>query len=113
MPTAAVYTRVSTDEQARRGVSLEAQREQCLAYCAQAGLAVVRVIVDAGETSRTPLAQRPAGRDLAACIAAGEVEWGGPQSHSPLRRGLKHAAHSLLAMAIRLTLSRTPRCEGD
>jgi len=34
MPTAAVYTRVSTDEQARHGVSLDAQREACLAYCA-------------------------------------------------------------------------------
>jgi len=82
---------VSTDEQARRGVSLEAQREQCLAYCAQAGLAVVRVIVDAGETSRTPLAQRPAGRDLAACIAAGEVEHVVAYSQSRLFRDNEEA----------------------
>ncbi len=46
MPAAAIYTRVSTDEQARRGVSLEAQREACLAYCARSGLVVAAVIVD-------------------------------------------------------------------
>jgi hypothetical protein len=46
MPAAAIYTRVSTDEQARHGVSLEAQREACLAYCARSGLVVAAVIVD-------------------------------------------------------------------
>jgi hypothetical protein len=67
MPAAAIYTRVSTDEQARRGVSLEAQREACLAYCARSGLVVAAVIVDAGQTSRVPLAQRPA--NVGACGA--------------------------------------------
>ena len=36
--TAAIYTRVSLDEQVKHGVSLAAQEAACLAYCARAGL---------------------------------------------------------------------------
>lgn len=44
-----------------------------MAYCARSGLVVGAVIVDDGQTSRVPLAQRPAGQELAARIASGDV----------------------------------------
>lgn len=70
---AALYCRVSTDEQAAHGVSLAAQEAACLAYCARAGLRVAQVIRDEGESSSTPLLLRPAGARLMELIAAGEL----------------------------------------
>lgn len=42
------YIRVSTEKQAREGVSLAAQRERISRYCAAAGLELAEVITDAG-----------------------------------------------------------------
>ena len=42
------YCRVSTDEQAREGVSLEAQRSRIRAYCEAKELELVDVLVDDG-----------------------------------------------------------------
>ncbi len=39
---AAIYCRVSTDDQEKEGTSLQTQREACLAYCQQKGYQVVR-----------------------------------------------------------------------
>ena len=58
----AIYLRVSTDEQAREGHSLDAQLKICLAFAQQRGWEVVAVLRDpeenAGPTA-TPTAQQP------------------------------------------------------
>ncbi len=53
------YVRVSTEDQAQRGVSLEAQRHRIEAYCAAHGLVLVGVEEDAGISARKT-ANRPA-----------------------------------------------------
>src|SRR4051812_10036683 len=47
------YLRVSTDKQADRGVSLDAQRAKVRAYAALYDLELVEVIVDAGASAKT------------------------------------------------------------
>lgn len=47
-PKVAIYSRVSTEEQAREGLSVEAQIEKCEAYCKARGWEVYRVYKDAG-----------------------------------------------------------------
>jgi site-specific DNA recombinase len=47
------YIRVSTDKQAERGLSLEAQREKVHAYALLYNLDIVEVIVDAGVSAKT------------------------------------------------------------
>lgn len=47
------YLRVSTDKQADRGVSLDAQRAKVEAYASLYDLDLVEVIVDAGESAKT------------------------------------------------------------
>lgn len=47
------YCRVSTEEQAASGLSLEAQRERIAAYCAARGWELADVIVDAGASAAT------------------------------------------------------------
>lgn len=47
------YVRVSTDEQATDGVSLEAQRAKLQAYAALYDLELVEVVADAGESAKT------------------------------------------------------------
>lgn len=56
------YTRVSTEEQARGGVSLEMQAERIRAYCDSQGWTLARVFEDAGH-SGTSL-RRPALQEL-------------------------------------------------
>ena len=48
-----VYARVSTDKQADKGVSLDAQRAKAAAYAELYDLEVVEVIVDAGVSAKT------------------------------------------------------------
>jgi integrase len=52
------YTRVSTDEQVRGGVSLEMQRERIASYAASQGWRLVRIFEDAGHSGTT--LERPA-----------------------------------------------------
>ena len=47
------YLRVSTDKQADRGISLDAQRAKALAYAELYDLELVEVTVDAGESAKT------------------------------------------------------------
>ena len=47
------YIRVSTEELARDGVSLESQREKANAYAKLYDLELVEVIDDAGESAKT------------------------------------------------------------
>jgi DNA invertase Pin-like site-specific DNA recombinase len=65
-PAAICYVRVSTDEQAATGHSLEAQESAVRAYCALRGFVVSAVIVDAGVSGGTPLANRPGGSQVLA-----------------------------------------------
>jgi DNA invertase Pin-like site-specific DNA recombinase len=58
------YIRVSTADQAREGVSLDAQRERLTAYCAMRGLALVDIIADEGVSGTIPLADRAGGAKL-------------------------------------------------
>ena len=50
---AAVYARVSSEDQAREGYSLDAQQRACAAYAAQRGWPVVGTYVDDGYTGRS------------------------------------------------------------
>lgn len=71
---AVIYVRVSTDQQATEGLSLDAQRERLLAYCAHRGLTVVSVVTDAGESAQKPLERRPGGRKVLAAVKAKTVD---------------------------------------
>ena len=42
MARAAIYCRVSTEDQEREGTSLQTQLEACLAYCQQKGYQIAR-----------------------------------------------------------------------
>ena len=53
------YCRVSTEEQAREGVSLDAQRERLAAYATALGHELVAVEVDAGISGKVKPEQRP------------------------------------------------------
>ena len=54
MPTRTIaYLRVSTERQADRGVSLDAQRAKVKAYAELYDLELAEVIVDAGESAKS------------------------------------------------------------
>jgi len=71
---AVLYIRVSTEEQARGGVSLDAQEERLKAYCAMCGLEVVEVIREAGVSAAKPLSDRPGGQRLLQLLARKQAE---------------------------------------
>jgi len=48
-----VYTRVSTEEQAKGGTSLAAQKAACLEYCERQGYRVAKIFVEEGESAKT------------------------------------------------------------
>lgn len=58
-PTAVIYLRVSTDQQARDGVGLEAQLARCQAIAASRGLAVAGVFRDEGLSGKAEVRLRP------------------------------------------------------
>lgn len=66
------YVRVSTEEQAREGLSLGQQIERLRAYCALHGHTLIDVHFDGGVSASVPLAKRPAGKQLLARLKAGE-----------------------------------------
>ena len=47
------YTRVSTDQQAEEGISLQYQKEQCEAWCKARGYVLVELITDEGASGKT------------------------------------------------------------
>jgi DNA invertase Pin-like site-specific DNA recombinase len=73
MEKAVCYIRVSTEEQARGGVSLEAQEERLISYCKMAGLEVVEIIREEGISAGKPLAVRPGGERLLQLVASKKV----------------------------------------
>jgi site-specific DNA recombinase len=64
MRTALGYVRVSTDEQAERGLGLEAQRQRVLAYCEMKGLHLATIFEDPGLSGGKPIGSRSAGGRL-------------------------------------------------
>lgn len=56
---AALYIRVSSEEQARHGLSLEAQQEKLRQYAAEAGLRIVDEYHDEGYSARKSFRSRP------------------------------------------------------
>ena len=52
-PLAAIYVRVSTEEQAKEGLSVEAQIDKCKAFCSARDWGVYRVYKDAGYSAGT------------------------------------------------------------
>jgi len=67
------YIRVSSEEQVRHGLSLEAQRESLLAYAKLKGLELVAIFEDPGVSGGKPLSERPGGRALLAALKRGEA----------------------------------------
>lgn len=74
-PNAAVaYCRVSTEEQVRGGVSLDAQTERLEAYCQAAGLQLVELIREEGVSGAKPIDTRPGGSQLLSLVNFGRVK---------------------------------------
>lgn len=70
---AAGYARVSTADQYREGVSLDAQRDRIAAYCEAKGIRLLATFTDAAVSGGTPLADRPEGSSMLAAISRREV----------------------------------------
>lgn len=94
------YVRVSTDEQARDGVSLDAQRSRVRAYAEAKGLVMVDVLADEGASGKT--LDRPALSDLLQRCRNGEVAHVVVWRLDRLTRCTRH----LLALVEDLFLSR-------
>jgi site-specific DNA recombinase len=66
------YVRVSSEEQAKEGVSLEAQTAKIRAYCALYDLTLVDVVVDAGVSAKT--LNRPGLTSALASLKSGRAD---------------------------------------
>jgi len=64
MTRVAIYTRVSTEDQAKEGFSLDAQKERLRMYCKAQGMEVVKEYVDDGHSGRNT--NRPAYQQMMA-----------------------------------------------
>lgn len=68
----AAYVRVSTEEQANSGQSLDAQRTKAIAYAALYDLELVEIIEDAGQSAKT--LKRPGLERALAMLASGKAD---------------------------------------
>jgi DNA invertase Pin-like site-specific DNA recombinase len=64
MRKVAGYVRVSSEEQSREGISLNAQRARIAAYCTMRGLELAETVEDPGVSASKPLRARPGGQHL-------------------------------------------------
>lgn len=71
---AALYARVSTEEQAMHGVSLEAQRERLSLYAKENGLFVVDTYVDEGISARKRYTRRAEFMRMLGDVMAGKID---------------------------------------
>lgn len=69
MEKAVCYVRVSTQEQALEGVSLEAQEEKLRAYCSLQGLEIVDFVREEGISASKPLHTRPGGSRVVEAVS--------------------------------------------
>lgn len=72
MQKAGVYVRVSTEEQAKEGISLDAQIERCRAFCKARSWKVFKIYTDAGYSAGN--LNRPALKDLMKDIDARKLD---------------------------------------
>lgn len=68
------YIRVSTEEQAREGLSLDAQRERIAAYCKLQGMTLTEVVADQGVSGSIPLSERPGGKRLLDLLSLNDAQ---------------------------------------
>ncbi len=68
------YVRVSTEEQASEGVSIDAQLEKIRAYGTLKDLEFVDIVTDAGVSAGKPLAERPGGRKVFDAARKGKAQ---------------------------------------
>ena len=66
------YLRVSTDKQADKGISLEAQEEKAKAYAGLYDLDLIETVIDAGESAKT--LDRPGLQRALAMLKAGKAD---------------------------------------
>lgn len=74
IPRAALYIRVSTEEQARHGLSLAEQKAALVKYAAAHSFAVAGIYEDAGISARKPYTRRPALLQLLEDCKAGKID---------------------------------------
>jgi putative DNA-invertase from lambdoid prophage Rac len=67
------YVRVSTAEQAKEGVSLDAQQQQITGYAMMKGWSVADFFIEAAVSGSVPLAERPEGKRLLEKLHPGDV----------------------------------------
>jgi len=70
---AAIYSRVSTDDQAERGYSLPSQIEACQNFADQKGFEIVSVYQD-DISGAKPITARPDGYEMQGAIEAGQIQ---------------------------------------
>lgn len=70
---AVLYARVSTEEQANEGISIQAQEAAMRRYCEQRGLTAVEVVRELGVSASVPLAKRPGGARVLALLDSREA----------------------------------------
>jgi DNA invertase Pin-like site-specific DNA recombinase len=87
------YVRVSTDDQSRNGVSLEAQEERIRAMANAHDLGSVSVIVDGGESAK--ILRRPGMGRLLAAVDSGKAKSVIVAKLDRLTRSVRDFAHLL------------------
>lgn len=70
----ALYIRVSTEEQALHGYSLQAQEEALVKYAEEQGFKIVKIYRDEGNSARKPALKRPVMLDLLEDVKAGMID---------------------------------------
>ena len=68
------YVRVSTDQQAESGLSIEAQREQVVSFTIASGLELIGLFIDAGISGAKDETERPGLREALAAITEGRAD---------------------------------------
>ncbi len=87
---AAIYTRVSTDEQVENGYSLAGQSEICRKYAENNGMIVIQEFVDKGASGDLPLDARPQGKLLLDLIRSKRISAIVIATQDRLSRNLAH-----------------------
>ena len=69
-----LYVRVSTEEQALRGFSIDAQIDALKEYCKKKGLKIVDIYSDEGTSGAKPPLKRPELKRLLDDVEAGKID---------------------------------------
>lgn len=70
----ALYIRVSTEEQAKFGISLAAQEDALLRYVHEKGYKIVDIYRDEGNSARKPVSKRPVMLQLLEDVKSGKID---------------------------------------